>query len=332
VTTSNPKLNPVGSGPYRMKEWVQNDHVTLVRWDKYFKSNKPYLDQVIFRAVGDDTARLTDLQTGQLAWIQQVPPQQYTSLLQNGQLTSSPGRPYLPYMLMLNSSKPPFNDVRVRQSIAWAIDRAEFTKLVWFNTALTATEGVSPPSPWYSGVDPYKGGPDLDKAKSLLKQAGHSNLTINFANQPNVPATQRYALILKSQLAKAGITMNIQNFAPAQWFEQLATAKYDITETYWSVSVDPGQLYLPLGYSTSPWNFAHGKSAAVDRALEKFVYTADQSVRKQAYPEVVRAVAEDASYIFLNNQIQRYWTEPALQNAGPLPSLEIKVEDWWLKQ
>ena len=85
-------------------------------------------------------------------------------------------------------------------------------------------------------------------------------------------------------------------------------------------------------YSTSPWNFARNKNPKIDRALEKFVYSGDQVVRKRAYPDVVRAVAEDAPYIFLNNQIQRYWMEPALQNAGPLPSLEIKVEDWWLKR
>jgi peptide/nickel transport system substrate-binding protein len=50
VTSSNPKLHPIGSGPYRMKEWVQNDHVTLVRWKQYFKTDKPYLDEVVFRA------------------------------------------------------------------------------------------------------------------------------------------------------------------------------------------------------------------------------------------------------------------------------------------
>ena len=212
------------------------------------------------------------------------------------------------------------------------MDRREFEKLVWFNTAVPATEGVSPPNPWYSGVDPYKGAPDPERARHLLKQAGHTNLTVTFANQPNVPATQRYGVILKSQLAKAGITLNIQNFAPAQWFEELASGRYQITETYWSVSVDPAQLYFPLAYSTSPWNFARNKNPKIDRALEKFVYSGDQVVRKRAYPDVVRAVAEDAPYIFLNNQIQRYWMEPVLQNAGPLPSLEIKVEDWWLKR
>lgn len=331
VQSANPKLHPVGTGPFRMKEWVQGDHVTLARWPKYFKKNLPYLDQVVFRAIGDDTVRLTGLQTGQIDWIQQVPPQQYFSLLKSSQIKSSPGKPYFPYFVVLNCSRPPFNDRRVRQAVAWAVDRSEFAKILWFGTSVTATEAVSPPSPWYSGVNPYKGAPDPARAKHLLKQAGHENLRITYLGQPNIATQERTGVILKSQLAKAGITMNIQNFAPAQYFEQFAAGKYDITSTYWSATLDPAHLYFPLCYSSSLWNFPKIKSRTIDAALEKFTYNTDQKARKRAYPEVVRLVAEEAPLIFLTNQIQRYWMKPAVQGSQPLPSLEIRLEDMWLK-
>ena len=54
VTSADPKLKPVGTGPYQMTEWVKDDHITLERWDKFFKPDKPYLDEVVFRAIGDD--------------------------------------------------------------------------------------------------------------------------------------------------------------------------------------------------------------------------------------------------------------------------------------
>ena len=66
VKSADPKLKPIGCGPYRMKEWVQDDHVTLEKWDKYFKPDMPHLDEIVFRAVGDDSVRLTGLQTGEL--------------------------------------------------------------------------------------------------------------------------------------------------------------------------------------------------------------------------------------------------------------------------
>jgi peptide/nickel transport system substrate-binding protein len=331
VTSANPKLHPVGTGPFKLKSWVQNDHVTLERWNKYFKPGRPYLDEVTFRSIGDDTVRLTGLQTGELDWIQQVPAQRYNELSGSNQFASAAGKPYLPYFIVLNCSRPPFNDRRVRQAIAWAVDRKAFDSLLWYGTAVSATEAVSPPSPWYSGVDPYKGGPDPEKAKALLKQAGHSNLRITYLGQPNISSQERTGEILKSQLAKAGITLQIQNYAPAQYFEHFGAKKYDITSTYWSATLDPAHLYFPLTYSSSPWNFPGIKSKRIDQALEKFTYTNNQKARAAAYPDVVRAVAEEAPLIFLTNQIQRYWSKPTVHGSQPLPSIEIKLEDMWLQ-
>ena len=88
-------------------------------------------------------------------------------------------------------------------------------------------------------------------------------------------------------------------------------------------------LYLPVGYSKSPWNFPANKNARIDAALEKFAYTTDEAARKSAYPEVVMAVAEEAPIIFLTNEIQRYWTQDDVKGSVPLPSLEIRAEDMW---
>ena len=329
VTSADPKLKPVGTGPYQMTEWVTDDHITLQRWDQFFKADKPYLDEVVFRAIGDESVRLTGLQTGELDWIQRVPAQRVEEVESMSGISSSEGKPYLPDMVMFNCSKPPFNDPRVRQAVAWLVDREEIVNLVWFGTAVAATEAVSPPSPWHSGENPYEGGPDPEKAKSLLKQAGQENLRITFAGQPQVATQVRTGEVLRSQLAKGGIEMRIQNYEPAQWFEQLATKKYDLTSTYWSATLDPAHLYFPIGYSKSPWNFPANQNAKIDAALEKFAFTTDEAVRKSVYPDVVTAVAEDAPIIFLTNEIQRYWTQDNIAGAAPLPSLEIRAEDVW---
>src|SRR5436190_1729149 len=106
----DPKLVPIGTGPYRFVEWVKDDHVTLERWDKYFRPGRPYIDRIIFHAPADDTVRLTGLQTGRFNWIQTVPPQRIPELERGRDPKASPGRPYLPFFLMLNASKPPFSD------------------------------------------------------------------------------------------------------------------------------------------------------------------------------------------------------------------------------
>src|SRR5262245_40310081 len=332
VNAADPKLHPVGAGPYRMTEWVQNDHVTLERFDKYFKSNKPYLDKVVFKAIGDDSVRLTGLQTGELGWIQRVPPQQTASLQASTSMKHTDAKPYLPDMVMLNCSKPPFNDVRVRQAIAWCVDAAEIAKLVYFAQGAAASEAVSAPNPWYSSSNPYKGGPDPEKAKSLLKAAGQENLHVTFAGQANLPTQIRTGEVLKSQLAKAGITMDIQNYAAAQWFETLAKSTYDLTSTYWSVTYDPGFCYYPILQSQSPWNFPGFKDSRIDTMLQQFNFTVDQKARKSVYPDLVNAVATAAPVIFIDNEIQQYWTRTDVNGAEVLPTLDIRMEDVWLKR
>jgi peptide/nickel transport system substrate-binding protein len=332
VRAADPKLKPIGCGPYRMSEWVQDDHVTLQKWDKYFKPNKPYLDEIVFRAVGDDSVRLTGLQTGELNWIQRIPPQRVAELSKSGELTVSPGRPYNPDLIMFNCTKPPFDDARVRQAVGWALDRKEIVNLVWFGTAVPATEATAKPSPWFTGVDPYEGGPDLDKAKALLREAGvQGRLRVNFAGQPQVATQIREAQVIQSQLKKIGIDLNIQRFEPAQWFEQLATKKYDMTTTYFSATFDPAFFYGIVTRTGGSFNFTGYGDKETDAIIDRFVNENDQAVRKQVYPDLVRRIAEEAPVLFLTNEIQQYWTKSEFHGPTPLPTLEIRAEEMWRK-
>jgi peptide/nickel transport system substrate-binding protein len=332
VKAADPKLHPVGCGPYKLTDWVQDDHVTLQKWDKYFKPGKPYLDQVVFKAIGDDSVRLTGLQTGELDWIQRVPPQRVTELERSSDVANSPGRPYNPDLLMFNCTKPPFNDVRVRQAVAWALDRKEIINLVWYGTAVPATEATAKPSPWYTGVDAYQGAPNPDKSMALLRAAGiKGRLQVNFAGQPQVGTQMREAAVIQAQLKKVGIDLNIQRYEPAQWFQQLATKKYDMTSTYFSATFDPSFIYGTVTRTGGSFNFPGYSNKQTDALIDKFTYEADQAARKQVYPELVRRIQLQAPILFLTNEIQRYWTKPSFHGPTPLPTLEIRAEEMWRK-
>jgi peptide/nickel transport system substrate-binding protein len=240
--------------------------------------------------------------------------------------------PALPYILFMNTSKPPFHDQRVRQAVAWAIDRSEIVKLAFFGTAVEATEPVAKENPFYSGANPYEGGPDLDKAKSLMRQAGVNGVDVEFLSQQEVPVYTAIGQILQSQLAKIGIRLHITKLSAAEWFSQFSKLKYGLGVTYESTSLDPAQSYYLDAYSKSPFNWTGYKSASVDAALQKFTFQSDQKARMQYYPTLVNTIAEQAPYLFLANQNQQYWTKPNLHGAEPLPSLEIRAEDLWLSK
>ena len=125
--------------------------------------------------------------------------------------------------------------------------------------------------------------------------------------------------------------MRIQNFEPAQWFEQLATKKYDLTSTYWSATLDPAHLYFPIGLlevarGTSPATRARRSTTCSRSSCSRATRTA----RKAAYPEVVRRSRRGGADPLPHER------DPALldqadniQGAAPLPSLEIRAEEMW---
>src|SRR5262252_3072585 len=331
LSEKDPKLFPVGTGPYKFVEWVKDDHITLERWEKYHRPGRPYLDKIIFYAPADDTVRLTGLQTGRFNWIQTVPPQRIPELERGRDPKASAGRPYLPFYLNLNATKPPFNDKRLRQAIAWAIDRAEIVKLVYFGSHVVTAEPTPEPSPWATGVNAHKGGPDLAKAKQLMAEAGVTGgLTVTYLVKSQVPVLVKTGEILREQLKKIGITLEVQPLESGQYFESLVGKKFDIAGAWWSVTVDPDMFYNPMQHSTSPWNFTGFKSEEADKRLDAFRYTASAAARKKMYPELVRWFQEEGSLLVFSNEIQRYWMKPNVNGMVPLSSLELRFEDVWL--
>jgi peptide/nickel transport system substrate-binding protein len=331
VKEKDPKLFPVGTGPFKLTEWVKDDHITLERWDKYFRPGKPYVDKVTFYAPSDDTVRLTGLQTGRYNWIQTVPPQRIPELQSARDIKASPGRPYFPFFLMLNASRPPLNDKRLRQAIAWALDRSEIVKLVYYTSHTPTAEPTPVPSPWGTDVNAHRGGPDLAKAKQLLADAGMGNgLNLTYMVKSQVPVLVKTGEILREQLKKVGINLDVQPLESGQYFEGLVGKKFDIAAAYWSVTVDPDMFYYPLQHSSSAWNFSGFKSEEGDKRLDAFRFTASAAARKKMYPELVRWFQEEGSLVIFSNEIQRYWMKPNVQGSAPLSSLELRFEDTWL--
>jgi peptide/nickel transport system substrate-binding protein len=326
IETKDPKLEPVGTGPFKFTEWVQDDHITLERWEKYHVPDHPYLDKVIFKAIADDTVRLTGLQTNEMQWVMQVPLQKVEDLKSESDIKVTVGKPYLPDHFFLNCTKPPFDDVRVRQAIAWCIDRKQIVDVAFFGQADQATEPIYSGNPYFSGVNVWEGGPDYDKAKSLLQEAGVSDLKFTLDGQPQVPTQVKTAQVLQQQFQKAGIKMDIQNVDSATWFDRFASKVYDGTISYWSATIDPAQFIVPLLTSTSPWDFTGYASADMDAAITAFAQETDVEKRKEAYKAVIQKYQEDAPLIPLDNQLQQYWVRANVYGMTPLPSMEIRME------
>lgn len=325
VTELEPRLEPVGAGPYRFEEWVPDDHITLVRHEGYH-GPQPGFDCLVMRAIAEDTVRLTGLTTGELGWIEQVPLQMAEGLKTDERVAFAAGAPYLPDLILFNNSRPPFDDVRARQAVAWALDREAIRQLVFFGQAVAATEAIPPGHPLFSGVDPYADGPDLERARALIEEAGLTGTTVQFAGQPQVATAFKTGQLIQDQLRKIGLEVEINSYESGQWFEALATGNYDFTITFWSATADPEHIYYPLLKSDSPWNFGRYASERMDEALDAFRYAPTPEAREEAYDALIAVVQDEVPFIFTINKEINYWTAPDVTGAQPSPTLELNLE------
>jgi peptide/nickel transport system substrate-binding protein len=334
IASGDPRLNPVGTGPFKMTEWVKDDHITLDRWENYHVPERPYLDRVIFKAISDDTVRLTGLQTDELQWAMQVPLQKVEELKnEGGDLKVTIGKPYLPDFIYINASKPPFDNVKVRQAIAWLVKRSDIVQVAFSGQAEEATEAVYSGNPYYTGLNPWADGPNVDTAKSLLAEAGvPDGFEFDFDGQPQVPTQIKAAQVLAQQLQAGGIKMNIQNYESGEWITRLFAKDYFATISYWSATLDPAHFYYTNVLSTSGWNSTGYGTPEMDALLTAFVQETDVEKRKAAYKAVIEKFNQDLPAIPIDNQLQQYWVRANVYGMEPLPTMEIRMEPVYIAQ
>jgi peptide/nickel transport system substrate-binding protein len=155
-------------------------------------------------------------------------------------------------------------------------------------------------------------------------------LTLTYLVKSQVPVLVKTGEILREQLKKIGITLEVQPLESGQYFEAMVGKKFDIVGGWWSVTVDPDMFYSPLQHSTSPWNFSGFKSEEADKRIDAFRFTTNPAARKKMYPELVRWFQEEGSIVVFSNEIQRYWMKPNVNGSAPLGSLELRFEDTWI--
>ena len=169
---------PIGTGPFRFKEWARGDHLIMERNPDYWDTGKPYLDRIVFRFIADAGSRTAALEPGeaQIGCLTPVPLSDMARLTAGKDLVATTdGYDYMApvLLLQLNTRKPPLSDRAVRQAIAYAINRDVLTKTVWFGFGKPATGPIpSMVKAWYTtaACRPIRTTPK--RPKSLLDAAG----------------------------------------------------------------------------------------------------------------------------------------------------------------
>lgn len=325
----NPARNPVGTGPFQVVEWVQGDHVTLKRFDRYFEHGKPYLDGIQFKFLPVDQSRIDALRSGQLDWLDAIPLQQL------GQLQKDSSFNYvgsalagIPDFLAFNTKKPPFNNKAVRQAVAWALDKNEIRAVAYFGAGEVGSEEVPTGSIWHDNADPYRKGPNLAKAKALMKAAGHSSgFTVQYLGLPQYPELLKTGEVVQQQLKQIGINMQIQQVDVSVWFDRFSKLDYQITSAYQERTIDPDNFYslvLKTGASINTTGYSNAK---VDRLINEAARETNFGKRKKLYTQLRKIVFADVPIIFVHYETLNYLMRKNVHGSTINPTLELRAQN-----
>jgi peptide/nickel transport system substrate-binding protein len=329
--------NPVGTGPFRFAEWAPGDFARFERFEEYWKDGLPYLNEVIVRAIPDAATLIANLEGGTLDLIAAPPASEFERLeaAEGTKVVSGfPGG--LVWDLSLNTGREPFDNKLVRQALQYALDRERIVDIVFFNVSDPWLQPQSDKSPLY---DPDLEGFytfDLDRARSLLEEAGYADgFEFTVLTATTNPDGARLLQVYQADLAQIGITLNIDEVEPAQYRPRAIDLDFDAAVfTYGRASKDPASLFGTTGVwrpGPEPVNLSNFTSEEYQRLIAEGQREVDSERRQEIYQELNRYQLEE-SFILVITPVVRWWAmketvEGFASNLDSMPILEqVRIE------
>ena len=329
IESGDPTREPVGTGPFQFVEWVQGDHLTVKKNPDYFKEDKPYLDTITFKFLGNDQSRIDALSAGEIDWADGVPLQQVATLKDDPRFTYvTSAVAGIPDFLAMNTQKAPFDDVRVRQAIALALDRDEVTKVAYSGIGENGLEEVPTGSSWYDDTNLFSTKPDLAKAKQLMADAGYADgVSVEYLGLPQYPELLKTGQVVREQLKKIGIDMSIEQVDVSVWFDNYSSGDYQITSAYQERTIDPDNFYSLVIKSGGPINTTFYSNPEVDALIAQASAASDDAARKDLYQQIRAIVTEDAPLVFNHYETVNYLMNKNVVGSKITPTLSLHMED-----
>jgi peptide/nickel transport system substrate-binding protein len=296
--------NPVGTGPFKFKEAVEGDHITLVRNDSYHIMGKdgralPYLDELSIKIIPDDSVKLVNLKSGSLDLIDSVQTINIQSLSASKDIALVSTSASRVFKMLLNVTKEPLSKKEVRQAIAFAVDREEFVKVV-ANGYGTVEPSVVMKQQWFYSPTVKKYGYDIQKAKALLAKAGYPNgfkVKLSFTSrEPDKTIIQ----LIQSQLRKVGIDGEIETFDRLAFNNTWNKREGEIGLNFAPVPKPDPYIQFQIFFATKGNNnFTGYSSQKFDDILDKSKSTYNIEGRKAMYKELQDLLSDDSPEVFL---------------------------------
>jgi peptide/nickel transport system substrate-binding protein len=350
---------PVGSGPFVVEGWAKQDRVTLVRNDDYDwapeaaeHDGPAYAERVQWRFIPEPSTRFSALQSGEVGVIETIPPESFAVAEKSPNIEVLAGaRPGVPVQLSLNTTRPPFDDLAVRQAFRYGADIRSGLDSVFFGAYGEVGGPLSPTTPFYSDATedayPY----DPERANELLDEAGWTERDGEGYRTKDgqrlravLPATtdqQPAAFFLLEQIQASekaiGLEVVIERVDPAQRTERFVSWDYDIAQGYWVTNTADALRYTyDSAFATrgGGWH-SNGSGIAdpeLDATLRGALETTDPAAREELYAKAQQIISDAAVTVPLHLYPAHYAANTdQVRGLGVDPTLRLaSLYDAWV--
>lgn len=320
---------PIGTGPYKFVSAAKDDKIVFARHDEYNGPMPALAKDMTWFLLSDASARVTAMQSGRVQAIEDVPYLDVDSLKSKVEVESVQSFGLM--FLAFNLSKAPFDKKEVRQALHYALDKDAIIKTALLGNGTAATSYFQEGSPNYQKAETVYGF-DADKAKSLLSDAGVSNLKLTLTSTDTAWVKDVIPLIKKNWDA-IGVETTLEPLASAAVYapEKVGGLNYDVLAAPGDPSVfgNDADILLSWFYRGDTWaknRFAWSESAEYKevqgKLTEALAATGDDA--KKLYGEIINIIAEEAPlYPIFHRKLPSAWDSKSLKDFQPLPTTGI---------
>lgn len=291
-TDFDPK-KPVGTGPFKYQSFTPGQQSVFVRNENYWNHPLPYLDTLTLTNFADQTSQLNALLSGQADVINELSQSVLGTVTGSGKkAVISPGGGWNPFTMRVD--QPPFTDVRVRQAFRYAIDRPKMLDTVFGGHGTLGSDVFAIWDPEYDRSLPQRTH-DPERARSLLKQAGHENLTIQLVTADIAQGSTDMAQVFAQQAASANIKVNLRKTTVTEFYGP-NYLKWPFAQDFWYYApyfAQISQATLP----TSPFNETHFANPRYIKLYEQALATLDDTKRTEIAHEMQMIDYNEGGYI-----------------------------------
>ena len=320
------KSDPVGTGPFKLAEWVRGDRIVLTRNPDYHVKGLPRLDRVVFRFIPDPNATLAALKAGDIdASLFGLGPEHVQEVQKDARFQVVVGDTTNDVILAMNNSRKPYADVRVRRAITHAINKQDVLQGAMFGLGRILGSNVDPLNPYYvdvSGLMPY----DPARAKKLLAEAGYPNgFETVLKVAPQYYYTVRTGEIIANHLAKVGVKVRIEQIEWGQWIARVwREADYDLT------IIGHAEAWDIENYAKPTYYFRYD-SPEFQTLFKESEVTLDDKARRELYARMQKKLVEDAPVVWLYMHPRLVVAKKGVAGLWkdlPVPSADLAEVAW----